>query len=207
MVLRLFSRKEVLSVRVFIAIPLPADLKAKLVALQQEFQRSAVEAVWVRESGFHITLKFLGEVDASLIGPISSCMRAAVQQYHPFSLMISGVGVFPHESSPRVLWVGVQDASGLLGQVQQTLEAHLTQLGHPAEDRPFAPHLTLARLKRISRRGEFLAALKTHREAVLGEMDVDHIELVESQLHSSGARYSLVHAAHFPRATDTSEGR
>jgi 2'-5' RNA ligase len=193
-------------VRVFIAVPLPADLKAKLVALQQEFRRLPLEAAWVREAGFHITLKFLGEVDSSLIAPIVVCMTTATQCYHPFSLTVSGVGVFPHESSPRVLWVGVRDMTGLLRQVQQTLGAHLTQLGYPPEDRPFSPHLTLARVKRISRRGEFLAGLKAHREAVLGQLDVDHIELVESQLHPAGARYSLVHAAHFPRAADTSEG-
>jgi RNA 2',3'-cyclic 3'-phosphodiesterase len=193
-------------VRVFIAVPLPADLKAKLVALQQEFRRLPLEAAWVREAGFHITLKFLGEVNSSLIAPIVACMTTATQHYHPFSLTVSGVGVFPHESSPRVLWVGVRDMTGLLRQVQQTLGAHLTQLGYPPEDRPFSPHLTLARVKRISRRGEFLAGLKAHREAVLGQLDVDHIELVESQLHPAGARYSLVHAAHFPRAADTSEG-
>jgi 2'-5' RNA ligase len=133
-------------------------------------------------------------------------MTTATQHYHPFSLTVSGVGVFPHESSPRVLWVGVRDMTGLLRQVQQTLEAHLTRLGYPPEDRPFSPHLTLARVKRISRRGEFLAGLKAHREVVLGQLDVDHIELVESQLHPAGARYSLVHAAHLPRVADTSEG-
>lgn len=192
--------------RVFIAVSLPADVKAKLAALQQEFRRLPLEATWVREAGFHITLKFLGEVDSGHIRPIVTCMTTAAQNCHPFSLTVSGVGVFPHESRPRVLWVGVQDVTGVLGQVQQTLEAQLTQLGYPAEDRPFAPHLTLARVKHVSRRGELLAALKTRREAVLGQLDVDHIELIESQLHPSGARYSLVHAVYLPRAADTPEG-
>jgi 2'-5' RNA ligase len=190
---------------VFIAVPLPGDLKAKLTALQQEFQRFPLEAAWVREAGFHITLKFLGEVDSSQIGPIFSCMAETGQCYHPFSVTLCGVGVFPHESSPRVLWVGIQDETGLLRQIQQTLEAGLAQIGYRPEDRPFAPHLTLARLKRVSRRGEFLAGLKAHREAMLGQLNVDHIELIESQLHPSGARYSTVKAVHFPRATDTSK--
>jgi RNA 2',3'-cyclic 3'-phosphodiesterase len=189
-------------VRVFIAVPLPADLKAKLVALQQEFQRLRLEATWAREAGFHITLKFLGEVDSSLVGTIISCMSTTAQHYHPFALSLSGVGVFPRESSPRVLWVGVQDVSGALRRIQQTLEARLAQIGFPPEDRPFAPHLTLARLKRVPRPSELLAGLKAHREAVLGQLDVDRMELVESQLHPSGARYSTVNAVHFPHATD-----
>jgi RNA 2',3'-cyclic 3'-phosphodiesterase len=192
-------------VRVFIAVPLSAGLKAKLVALQQEFQRLRPEATWVREAGFHITLKFLGDVDPSLLGSIISCMTTIAQDHHPFMLSLAGVGVFPQESSPRVLWVGVQDVTGTLRQIQQMLNARLTQIGFSSEERPFAPHLTLARLKRVSRRGEFLVALKAHREAVLGQLTVDRMELVESQLHPSGARYALVNAVRIPCATANSE--
>lgn len=163
--------------RVFIAIPLPVDLTAKLVALQQEFRPLPLVAAWVREAGFHITLKFLGDVDSTQIGAIFSCMTATAQYYQPFVLSLSGVGVFPHASSPRVLWVGVQDVTGTLRHIQQMLEARLAQIGFPSEDRPFAPHLTLARLKRVPHRDEFLAALKAHREAVLGQLDVDHMAL------------------------------
>src|SRR5262245_52735123 len=131
--------------RVFIAVQLPAELKAKLAALQQALQRLPVDAAWARETGFHITLKFLGEVEPILIEPIVSCMSETARRFHPFSLTLCGVGVFPHESSPRVLWVGIQDASGLLRHLQRTLAAQLAQLGYTAEDRPFTPHLTLAR--------------------------------------------------------------
>jgi RNA 2',3'-cyclic 3'-phosphodiesterase len=198
--------KDERSVRVFIAIPLPTDLKANLVALQQEFQPLPLAAAWVREAGLHVTVKFLGDVDSTQLKPIISCMTTIAQHCHPFSLSLAGVGVFPHESSPRVLWVGVQDASGDLQRMQQALDAQLMQLGFPSENRPFAPHLTLARLKRILRRGDFLAALKLHRETVLGQLHVGHIELVESRLHPSGARYSTVHTAHFLRPAATSEG-
>jgi 2'-5' RNA ligase len=102
--------------------------------------------------------------------------------------------------------VGIQDQTGLLGQLQQKLEGQLAQIGYTAEGRPFTPHLSLARLKHVFRRGEFLAGLKVHRKAVLGQLNVDHIELVESQLHPSGARYSTVKAAHFARATDPLKG-
>jgi len=191
-------------VRVFIAVPLPVELKVKLCALQGAFRRLPLEASWVRETGFHLTLKFLGEVDASHIGSIASCMLATAQRYDPFSLTLCGVGVFPHESNPRVLWVGIEDGTGLVTQLQQTLEAEFVQIGYPPDDRPFAPHLTLARLKRVTRRGELLAALKTHHRIVLGQLDVNHIELIESQLHPSGAQYSTVNAVYFPKATESS---
>jgi RNA 2',3'-cyclic 3'-phosphodiesterase len=194
-------------VRVFIAVPLPVSLKAKLLSLQQEFRLLPLDAAWVREAGFHITLKFLGEVNARLIEPIVACMTAAARQFPPFMLSLTGVGVFPQASSPRVLWVGVQDVNGALRQIQQTLDAQLTQVGFASDTRPFTPHLTLARLKRVPRQAEFLAALKAHCEAVLGQLEVDHMELIESQLHPSGARYAIMNAVHFLRVPETSENR
>lgn len=180
--------------RMFVAVPFPTQLKAKLAALQQEFRHLPLAAAWVHEAGFHLTLKFLGEVKSTQIAPILSCITHAAQGFHPFSITLRGVGVFPHESSPRVLWVGIEDETGLLKQVQQTLEARLAQIGFPPDGRPFAPHLTLARLKRIAHRSEWLASLETHREAMLGELEVNRLELMESQLHPSGARYSVVRA-------------
>ena len=193
--------------RVFIALPLPVSLKTKLISLQQEFRLLPLDAVWVREAGFHITLKFLGEVNARLIEPIVACMTAAAQHFPPFMLSLTGVGVFPQASSPRVLWVGVQDVNGALRQIQQTLDAQLTQVGFASDARPFTPHLTLARLKRVPRQAELLAAVKAQREVFLGQLEVDHMELIESQLHPSGARYAIMNAVHFLRVPETSENR
>jgi 2'-5' RNA ligase len=79
------------------------------------------------------------------------------------------------------------------------------QIGFPQEDRAFAAHLTLARLKRVSQRGKFLECLKEHRETVFGQMDVHHIEVLESQLHPDGARYSTVRVVPLQESTDTSK--
>jgi 2'-5' RNA ligase len=178
--------------RAFIAIPLPAAIKAALAALQQEFRRLPVEAAWVREAGFHLTLKFLGEIDPAQIPSITACMRETGQQYAPFALTVDGVGVFPHTTHPRVLWVGVQDDSGQLVRLQHTLDAHLARLGFPPEERPYTPHLTLARLKRVMRRGEFIGCVNQHRQTTIGRLQVEHLELLESQLHPSGARYTTI---------------
>lgn len=188
--------------RVFIAIPLPADLKLKLSIVQQQFRAIPSEATWVREAGFHITLKFLGEIESARIAPITSCILDAVHRYEPFSLTFRGVGVFPHEYSPRVLWVGVEEKTGRLHLLQREIELRLTEIGLPQEDRAFAPHLTLARLKHVSQRAKFAECLKGHRETIFGYMDVHHVELLESQLHSAGARYSTVKVVPLPELPD-----
>jgi 2'-5' RNA ligase len=193
------------SVRAFIAIPLPANLKAKLSPVQQQFRVIPLEATWVRETGFHLTLKFLGEVEAGQIEPITSCLLDAVHGCAPFSLTLCGVGVFPHEHSPRVLWVGVEEKTGRLHRLQREVELRLTHIGFPQEDRAFIAHLTLARLKRVSQRAKFLECLKQHRDTVFGHMDVHHIELLESQLHPAGARYSALKVVPLQESTDTSK--
>lgn len=184
--------------RVFIAVPLPPDVKGNILAVQQEFQRLPVQAAWVRESGLHLTLKFLGEVDAKDIEPIASCMVETSRGYHPFSLAVSGMGVFPHDSRPRVLWAGIQDGTGQLTHLQKALETRLAQSGFPAEGRSFTPHLTLARVKSIQRREDFVACVRGHREDSFGRLNVHQLELIESQLHPSGARYSTIKAVYLP---------
>jgi 2'-5' RNA ligase len=176
-------------VRTFIAVSLPADLKAKLTNVQQEFRHLSLEAAWVREAGLHITLKFLGEIEPAQVLPVTSCMMECIKGYHPFMISVGGVGVFPHESHPRVLWVGVHDEGGHLLQMQQTLEAKLSSLGFLPEDRPFTPHLTLARLKQVTHRVDLLTCVNRLRKVTVGELEVTHLDLLESQLLPSGARY------------------
>jgi 2'-5' RNA ligase len=144
-------------------------------------------------------------VEAGQVEPITSCLLDAVRGCAPFSLTFCGVGVFPHEHSPRVLWVGVEEKTGRLHRLQREVELRLAQYGFPREDRAFTAHLTLARLKRVSQRGRFLECLKEHRETVFGHMDVHQIELLESQLHPAGARYSTMKVVPLQESADTSK--
>jgi 2'-5' RNA ligase len=179
--------------RVFVAIPLPSELKAKLATLQQEFRQSALHATWVREASFHVTLKFLGEIHPERLQAIVTSMRETAQRYRPFDVMLRGVGVFPNELRPRVLWVGLH--GGVLGQLQRELEEHLALQGYPADERPYHPHLTLARVKQVRQHRDFLTCINKYRDTEVGPFTVDCLELLESQLHPTGANYSVINAA------------
>ena len=178
--------------RLFIAVPLPPHVKAPLGAIQQEFRRLVVQATWVRESALHVTLKFLGEIPPQQVESIVSCMEEASRACPTFSLTLGGIGVFPPRTQPRVLWVGVQEGSQRLVQCQEALEASLTRAGFDPEERPFSPHLTLARVKRVERRDDFDACLRSHSDDTFGRLAVTHLALLESQLHPSGARYAIL---------------
>jgi len=192
------------AVRVFVAVPLPADLKSKLVMIQDTFRPLPLEATWVRMEGFHITLKFLGEVKSTQIEGIISALQEAANGYGPFSLTLCGMGVFPSETNPRVLWVGVGDGAQRLGQLQREIDSCIAHLGFPSERRHFTPHLTIARFKRIEGRSTLVDHLKMHHRTGFGEIEVRHLELLESQLHPLGACYVTLKTVDLPGVTGIS---
>ncbi|GIL13053.1 MAG: RNA 2',3'-cyclic phosphodiesterase [Chloroflexota bacterium] len=126
--------------RLFVAIDLPETVKDAL----GELCRGIPGAKWVSREQMHLTLRFIGEVDAPRFEAIRSGLGHL--QAAPFELALKGVGQFPPRGAPRVLWVGLA-APPALAALQQRVESALVGLGIEPEDRPFSPHITLARLK------------------------------------------------------------
>lgn len=180
--------------RLFWAINLPPAIKSRLAGLQNELKSIPCDAKWVEEKNLHFTVKFLGNVDVSLITQLVSKVGAALDGCQPFFLELGGTGVFPNFKSPRVFWVGLKGEIDRLMQIQQkTEEAHLS-LGFPPEKQKFTPHLTLARLR--SQRG--IADLKQKINILedkvlsLGHFKVTSIDLMQSELTKKGPIYTPV---------------
>jgi len=126
--------------RLFVAIDLPEEIKLVIGSLRC----SLPGAKWVAESQIHLTLRFIGEVDDELLKMIVASLSGIVAA--PFSLAMQGVGCFPPKRDPKVLWVGVDGGSALFA-LQGEIEKALVRKGVAPEDRPFSPHITIARLK------------------------------------------------------------
>ena len=126
--------------RLFVAVDIPEDVKAPLVCLPRELP----QAHWVHPEQLHLTLRFIGEVEQQTMMAIKAALTRV--SFPPFLLTLCGVGHFPPRSHPRVLWVGM-DPCRALTQLQQEVELALFDAGIPPDERPFSPHLTLARLK------------------------------------------------------------
>ena len=126
--------------RLFVAIDFPEAVNRRLAGLCS----SLPGARWLPPEQFHLTLRFIGEVDggafADILGGLSDVACA------PFSLSLRGLGYFPPRGRPRVLWVGV-DPSDEMTRLHGRIESRLRRLGVAPEGRKFAPHVTLARLK------------------------------------------------------------
>lgn len=176
-------------VRAFIAIEIPAEIRAQLGETSRELAKLPVEAGWVKPGNIHLTLKFLGEVPESSRSQIAKAMQEAATGIPPFRLDLGGLGAFPNTRRPRVLWAGLAGQAETAQQLQNRLEERLAAAGFPREEKSFKPHLTLARIKNIAdprRLAEGLIACRLPPAS----FPVERIVLFESVLHPTGARYT-----------------
>ncbi|HEV8574282.1 MAG TPA: RNA 2',3'-cyclic phosphodiesterase [Dehalococcoidia bacterium] len=200
------------SLRLFVAVELPGEVREALGRLQHELQRRGLEGLrWVRPEGIHLTLKFLGATPVEKVSAIEEALARVVPKLSPFAVWLGHFDTFRGEKVPRVVWVGLSstgpDFYGLVGSLMHLerlylqVEKALAPLGFPTEKRGFTAHLTLARV----RQGTAPEMTPRIREAVNDSelwqpiiegvrWDVTEISLMRSTLRPSGAVYERVAA-------------
>jgi 2'-5' RNA ligase len=190
-------------IRSFVAIELPEEAKQGLARLRKELERDEHRSVkWVDPGGIHLTLKFLGNIPAKRVIEITGAIKGGAQGIFPFHLEISGLGVFPSPRQVRVLWVGVGGELDKLSRLQQNIESALAALGFAREERPFVPHLTLARIKEgatvLERKGfgELVSSAAFDNKY---PVEVEAVRLMRSQLTPAGAIYTCLSAVRLGR--------
>ncbi len=168
--------------RLFVAIDFPETVKDQLDTLQVPIPT----ARWVKRQQMHLTLFFLGETDR--LQDIKAALAGVVSQ--PFELTLTGTGRFPkrQKQPPRVLWIRI-DPEPALNQLHVQVTTALAGIGFQPEDRPFSPHITLARLKARERLPEVDTFLDTHAAFRVTSIPVTEFVLFSSVLSSQGARY------------------
>lgn len=183
-------------IRSFIAIELPAEVKLALASLQERLKSGSRAPVrWVEPDNIHLTLKFLGNIDAGITGQITAALREAVGNTRPFHLEVKGLGVFPNPRRVQIVWVGLTGELDSLTRLHRNIESGLVPLGFKAETRPFSPHLTLARVRdRASPRerqglGNLVTGISFESGTVL---NVDSVHLMRSQLTDEGPVYTRI---------------
>ncbi len=180
--------------RSFIAIELTEEvrsgLKAVLTLLKSENHQIAR---WVDPSSIHLTLKFLGNVPSDRITTISQSIKTAAGEVKPFKLEINGLGAFPSLFRPQVIWIGLSGQVDQLKKLQTAIESQITPLGFPMENRPFTPHLTLARVRdtaSVTERQKLGEKVSTTDLRSGFSISVNSISLMRSQLTPAGAIYT-----------------
>jgi 2'-5' RNA ligase len=191
-------------VRSFIAIDCPLKIKDEVLKVQQEL-KSAIQALggpvqkigWVRPDGFHLTLKFLGNVPKDNLPKIADAVKGVTGSFPPFVVSIGGVGVFPNMTAPRIFWVGSKSGGDDLMRLQQGIEQVVCLLGIKKEDRSFHPHLTLGRV-RTEKIGPDIFPIREaikgwhlqNQERKCGQFEVKEVLLMKSDLMPGRAVYT-----------------
>ena len=177
--------------RLFVAWELPEALLAALERLQGELRAQAPALRWVRLQGIHLTLKFLGEVGESRVPAIIEALRRAAEPTAPLAIALGRPGSFGGRQGPTVIWVRLEGDLEALAHLQRQVEGALAPLGFPPEERPFHPHLTLARVPPESAAdGRRLEALLPTAHLPSPEpFTIEEISLMRSILGPGGAAY------------------
>ena len=175
--------------RLFVAVNLPPELTDRAAALLP----AALPAVKrVRPELMHVTLAFLGWIPDEQLDAVGAATRAAAVGHDAFDLSFAGAGRFPPAGRPKVVWLGVGEGAGALDDLAASVTTELRSRDLKLDDRPFAPHLTLARVREEASGPEartIAAAVEAITVPVL-RTRVDHIAVVESVLSPKGPRYT-----------------
>ena len=183
------------TIRTFIAIKIPGNIISKIRKLQEGIKVYGLKIRWVRSENIHLTLKFLGDVEAVKVGEIAEAISKTVERYTPISLKAKGIGVFPGIKHPRVLWVGITGQLESLVRLQKTLDENLKALGFPGEKRPLNGHLTMGRIRAkidVKKFGDALMAFSSFESETF---TAGQIILYKSELKPSGAVYTKLASA------------
>src|SRR5437016_2471866 len=175
--------------RLFVAVPLPSELTARAAALLP----AALPATRpVRAELMHITLAFLGWTPDEQLDSVVAAARAAATGQAAFDLSFAGAGRFPASGRPRVVWLGIGEGHDALATLAARVTGELLTRGLKFDDRPFAPHLALARVRDEATGPEartVTAAVEALEVPAL-RTRVDRIAVVESVLSPKGPRYT-----------------
>lgn len=168
--------------RLFVAIDLPAAIRQQVSAICEGLPGVR----WIKPEQMHLTLRFIGEVSEQQAAALKTALAAL--EFQPFTMHLQGVGQFPPRGTPRVLWAGIQSPAAL-AELARQVEAALTGTGLPPADKPFAAHITLARLKTPPDRAALQQFFARNANFQTPPFEIKDIILYSSLLASTGATY------------------
>ncbi len=190
------------SIRAFLAIDFPDGIKATLGRIQERLKPLIGGVRWTKPESIHLTLQFFGYIPPDHIELISEIVKKNVEGVAPFMLNLGSPGAFPSITRPRVVYIGLGGQTETLGRLQEKIASDLEGLGFKKEERAFTSHLTLGRLKAATRLPGVPEAFKKVMDLAEGSFVVDGLNLYRSELHPTGAVYTVLERYPFGAGAD-----
>jgi 2'-5' RNA ligase len=175
--------------RIFIAVKIEEDENFIRIVSSLRSALSDEQIKWTRTGNNHITLAFLGDTEEKMIAPLDNMLKEKCSGTGEFDIVLKGLGVFKNLRDPRIIWTGIKNPENLM-KLNSSIISGLNETGIKTEERPFSPHLTLGRIRRIDDKTALRSLLENHRETLVLKQTIDKVILYESILSQAGSIYN-----------------
>lgn len=186
----------------FVAIEVAEDVRLNLEAVQDELFRSDVPVDWTPQSGFHITLAYVGTIEPAMEGALRASLRAIAADTPRFPVLYRGLGSFPfrRDHLPRVIWAQPTGSEQTLRRLRDRIVATTQAVGADPERFEFNPHVTLGRARWPPVDGDLTARLQTYVGRSFGAQMVEGFALLTGAANGKQGFYEVVERYRFPKA-------
>ncbi|MFC1454544.1 RNA 2',3'-cyclic phosphodiesterase [Candidatus Undinarchaeota archaeon] len=174
--------------RAFIAVPISDESKETVASLISDLSGGNFKIV--QKENFHLTLKFLGEIDENQLEAIKTLLENFSKTHSKFQATLNSVGAFPNEGHVKVLWVGLAPQEEY-EKMAQELDQSIHDIGFKKE-KSYTPHVTFSRVKYVDDKEKIKAFLQKHKNEDFGEVQIDRIILMKSELTPEGPTYTEI---------------
>ena len=176
-------------IRTFIALETPPAIRASISEVLTALREADAEVRWEAPEKFHVTVKFLGDVDERKLPTIIAKIEQTVSTISPFEMAYSEIGMFPDRQHPRIIWIGCQNPDRRLSRLKNVLDSSLEPLGFRVEARAFHPHITVGRITGEKGKKDLLSILENLTFEPRSTM-VEEVVVMKSMLKPHGSEYS-----------------
>ena len=193
--------------RAFIAVDLPLKIRQNVQQAMLSLQRDIRPLIrWVALENMHLTLKFLGDIPSENVEVLTQLIQAQADSFNSFDIHLSGIGSFPSPKRQRVIYIGIQ-APAALEAFQRQMESATRRLGYNPEERAFAQHLTIGRVRQhitVDEQQKIRRSLEESTIDSLGTARVNSVHLYKSDLKPKGPVYTKLFSAPLKSSNDFS---
>jgi len=180
------------TIRAFIALPLPSGMKVEFAAIQTQLGESHADVKWDTPEKFHITLKFLGDVEPTQAISIAGELQNSIGSLSGFEVSYDSLGAFPNAAKPRVVWIGTQQNEHVV-ELQARVERTCESFGFARDVRPFHSHVTLGRVRGSQNLNRLTAKINSITfHPFIARCTEVHI--MRSELKPAGSVYTLLNS-------------
>lgn len=185
--------------RTFIAVKIPfhPNIPEVYTNVRNELKNEKIS--WVNPDNFHLTLKFIGEIQEDFKSQIIEVLRTIPNLFKTFNFTVKGLGVFPNPHKASVIWMGIEKHGPLI-KLNEYIEQNLANRGLPKSDKKFSAHLTMARIKQPVRNSDIKSLIKRFEHKHMLDVYVDKVIFYQSILSAKGPKYHEIFSVFLGKA-------